>query len=180
MFVIVPELAFFEVEQKCVSRNTVEFSESPFWERPEIFNAIYMSSLSVWIRFWMIDSFVFVSIEDQPVIRFPFVGVDSRVLLWYQPSDDGQKLLFWGIFDDLSVYFAIFSFFDAKDRHLVFRSSASLSSVCCVSFLSRSTKVWFIKFHFSMKWSIFIFLIFGNLFSKGIVPIVDCLSIYSD
>ena len=88
-----PNTGFFEMEQECLSRNAVEFGEASFSEAPKALDAVHVRASAIRVLFRVVNSLMFVAIEDKAVVALPLVGIDGG-LLAHQLPHDGQKFLF--------------------------------------------------------------------------------------
>jgi hypothetical protein len=78
--VVEAELAFFEMEQKLVLAKAVEFLHSPFGERPEALDPVYVPGFIRELVDVVVDAKMFLETEvDEAVITSPPVGVDDHV-----------------------------------------------------------------------------------------------------
>ena len=78
--IIKPEFAFFQVQVKGCSRDSVEFLKSSFGKRPERFDSIYMGfSTGEFISSMTYTIMLFIAHINQTVMPAPLVGMNNRI-----------------------------------------------------------------------------------------------------
>lgn len=86
-------LIFFEVEDKYIIGESIEFGEPSFGKTPETFNAINMRFSACKLILRMVHAVVIISVQNKSVIDYGASFQDSSL-------NNGQECLFKTVFDN--------------------------------------------------------------------------------
>ena len=91
---------FLEVEGEANGTDAMKFGEAQFGETPKTLDAVDVISATGELIFVMMNTMMFIAIENEAVVGLPAIGID-RGLREHLPPDNGHQCLLGAVLDDL-------------------------------------------------------------------------------
>lgn len=89
--IVVPELAFGQVQYEHILSDAIEHNESSFSERPENLDAIDVALAANELVLAVINTVKDITVKYEPVVGVPAVGIDGTAIehfpLYYRPQN---------------------------------------------------------------------------------------------